>query len=136
VCPPDADQGEAKAPRLQLSAGRLTGRLRSFLTLYVARPQGMVSRATATAEEWAMLKGVYAAQSTARQMHLKQELTSYASQWSSSRTMCLRASLRARERADAEDAHPEEPAEAPASPVTSPAPVCCASGERRAPAQV
>ncbi len=95
-----------------------------------------MSRATATAEEWAMLKGVYAAQSTARQMHLKQELTSYASQWSSSRTMCLRASLRARERADAEDAHPEEPAEAPASPVTSPAPVCCASGERRAPAQV
>jgi hypothetical protein len=56
-----------------------------------------------------MLKGVYAAQSTARQMHLKQELTSYASQWSSSRTMCLRVRRRARERADAEDAHPESP---------------------------
>ena len=44
------------------------------MQVFLPYEQGTVQRAKSAAEAWATLKSVYAAQSTARQMQLKQEM--------------------------------------------------------------
>ncbi len=79
VCPEygDADGAQGEAALAEAAAKRKADdrNAKAFLILSVG-PQhlGTVSRAASAADAWAMLKSVYAAWSTARQMQLKQEL--------------------------------------------------------------